>query len=329
MRDSAEETKRKALHNDVTKVFDDTRGLCSLFLQGKVKDPDTVREPRTPPPTLIPARMESVCQEVYGNQVQGGPPRSDILQGGPGDNLHLSQAGPLLLASGPVSLQGPPTDNPLCTTCSIGEQHLDSTEGPQGRQGEPQPSGSGQTEGHRHGRPFGVDATAPLTVPVPSMRQLSGLDVSSERHESQGGDDDGSGVHPLPVYPQVQTRSIHGGADSQTPANSGGGAHSVFRPFVAAGRCASEAGRAAGGESHQACGGEHMGSGAGVGTGKARATPVNTEHTAVCPESPSGQCFLPKCLKCTRHLTRCMFCDQQWVKAVLEKIRIRRRNLGF
>ena len=52
MRDSAEETKRKALHNDVTRVFDDTRGLCSLFLQGKVTDPDAVkRAPHTVPHT--------------------------------------------------------------------------------------------------------------------------------------------------------------------------------------------------------------------------------------------------------------------------------------
>ena len=313
MRDSEEETKRKALHNDVTKVFDDTRGLCSLFLQGKVTDPDTVREPHTPPPTLIPARTESVCQEIHGNQVQGGAPRSDILQGEPGDNMYLSQAGPLLLASGPVSLQGPSTDNPLCTTCSIGEQHLDSTEGPQGRQGEPQPSGSSQTEGHRHGRPLGVDATAPLTVPVPSMRQLSGLDVSSERYERQRGDDDGSGVHPSPMHPQVQTREIQGSADPQTSAITGGGAHSLFRPIVAAGRSASETGRAAGGESHQAGSGEHMGSGARMGTGKARATHVDAEHTAVCRESSTGQCFMPKCSKCTRHLTRCVFCDQQWI----------------
>ena len=106
-------------------------------------------------------------------------------------------------------------------------------------------------------------------------------------------------------YTEAQIRRLR--------ATSGGGAHSVFRPTVAAGRCASETGWAAGGESHQAGSGEHMGSGAGMGKGKARATPVNTEHTAVCPESPSGQCFMPKCLLCTRHLTRCVFCDQQWI----------------
>ena len=128
-----------------------------------------------------------------------------------------------------------------------------------------------------------MDATAPLTVPVPSMRQLSGLDVSSERYESQRGDDDGSGVHPSPMQPQVQTREIQGSADPQTAATTGGGTHSLFRPIVAAGRSASETGRAAGGESHQAGSGEHMGSGARMGTGKARATHVRLHDRVLGP----------------------------------------------
>ena len=64
---------------------------------------------------------------------------------------------------------------------------------------------------------------------------------------------------------------------------------------------ATETGRTAGGESRHARDGEHMGSHARMGKGKARASHVNAEHTAVCPESPSGQCSMPKCLMCALH----------------------------
>ena len=64
---------------------------------------------------------------------------------------------------------------------------------------------------------------------------------------------------------------------------------------------ATETGRTAGGESRHARDGEHMGSHARMGKGKARASHVNAEHTAVCPESPSGQCSMPKCLTCALH----------------------------
>ena len=66
----------------------------SLFLQGKVSDPEPkANEPRTLAPPLIPTCTQSVCQEVHGSQMQGGSPRSDVLQGRPRDNMYLSKGG--------------------------------------------------------------------------------------------------------------------------------------------------------------------------------------------------------------------------------------------
>jgi hypothetical protein len=73
-----------------------------------------------------------------------------------------------------MHLQKPPTDDPVCTTCSIGKQCSNAAEGPQGRQGEPQPPGSCQAERHWQGRSHGVDAPAPLTVPMPGISQACG-----------------------------------------------------------------------------------------------------------------------------------------------------------
>ena len=45
-----------------------------------------------------------------------------------------------------------------------------------------------------------------------------------------------------------------------------------------------------------------------MGKGKARAPRVNTEHTAVCPESPSGQCSIVDAQMSHMHVTPFTMC---------------------
>ena len=215
-RDKEEADTRKAVQTAMAGVIDDTKGLCSLSLQGKVSETEPeANEPRTLSTPLIPTCRRAVCQEVYGNQVQGGPPRSGVLQRRSGDNMYLGQRGSLLLASGPMYLQGSQTDNPFCASYPIGERCTDAAQGTQGGQREPKPPGSYQTERHGQGRPIrdGCVSATPHFPARPVAASKTGC-LQRERRRTKRKRRQEQPVPTTEMHPQIQEIEIHRSASS-------------------------------------------------------------------------------------------------------------------